>query len=1248
LQNLLLFLKDPKQDSDTTSQESINDTEDSELIASADSIADNEANSAEPKEQDFSHLSFSWDKDIHPELLSAYFEETPDLVIELGELLQNIANADNAEDISKEEYQHASRIAHTIKGSSAVLGISALSEFSHKLEDILDYAASHELPKNTADLLSEASDCLESSFEAIQNQQAIPDNYHQILDKLSAFADSLETTEEEDDDDLLALSMPDLPDFIQPVDSNNDIDSGINNDSDRNIDNNNTNSDLENTQEIEEFCTEVEDIVMSLSTININPDDPFFELNKNFYNSANDELQRLDLLSEISGFPEVSSISQWCQHNLTLFFKKKTESSKTFLLSGECWSWIELISAFLRTPEEKSYLSQLSQALMRPEWLEPIATTDLQAILLMFNKSGETKTQENSSSTDKELTAETLSNNNETNNTEQKKQAQETTETAQNTNLSFSWDDDIHPELLDIYLQETPEQINEATQLIYKITEGNASQEDHQHAARIVHTIKGASGVVGITALAEITHKLEDILEYSVNHPLSAELSTLLTAAADCLEDLFEAIIRKKPAPDEFFPILSELKKQAESIQNKQDEAEESNELSMPDLPDFIKNQTNTESQNADSETKVQSDTTISSDSDTKNTVEKNTNKAKTAETNIRVPISVIDQLLNLAGELVTTTSQLSDKIQSSIATNQEIRTQDDRVHKMLNELTNTISKQEKNKTRNLASSENSDFDALEMDTYNELHSIAGLLSEGFSDSEEIDRQLGKQLREITDYTRSLELLNKELSNLILHSRMVSIKSLIPRLERIIRQTCRKTGKKAELAVTGNDINIDTEILNKLVDPLLHLLRNSVDHGIENPEIRKQKGKYETGRIHLSFSREGNFIQMELKDDGAGIDPEKIYQQAIKIGMVNSKQKFTEEQILQFILQPGFTTQKKVTDISGRGVGMDVVNNAVKKLQGTLEISSKKDQGTCFNIKIPLTLITSASLLVEVSGRQIAVPADSVEQLFYMSPEQAPEDNEAPSIIYNNKTLPIISLAKLLNWPVKAPDFSITNTLLIVQSNKKTHAIYVDKIIQPREIVIKNLAPWIKTNKGLIGACHLPDGGVAPVINLKQLLSVDKKLTEAIGNFQISPQQVDESESEIETTPQVLVVDDSLSNRKSLSLIIEQTEYKVLTAIDGLEALKVMNENPIDLVFTDLEMPRMNGLELTQSIRAWDLKKNTPVVMITSRTTNKHRQLAQKAGVNQYLTKPVIAETLLATLEHWLNHNTEKKEINIT
>jgi len=1057
-------------------------------------------NRSDNEQSTTSSLAFTWDDDTHPEFLDAFFEETTELIGELAALLQKAAKGK----LNSESRHNASRIAHTIKGGSAVAGITALSTLSYRLEKILEYSVKNELAKGIYPLLAETSHCLENLFKAIQEFTGEPKGFASVFNRLSDYAATLE-----EDTTPLTLGKPKLPDFI--------------------------------TQH-----------AFVEPTVNDDINDPA--------DIPNDDLQ-----------------------NLLMQLKDQQSASNS------------------ETTAENS---------------NKIAT------------------------------------------------------------YQFSWDDDIHPELLSSYLGETPDQIAQVASLLLKISKNEASKSDHQQASRIAHTIKGASAVLGITALVEFTHKLEDILDHSINHTLPQDIAELLAESSDCLEDMFDAILNKEAAPDEFIPLLNRLTQYSETLE--QDNIADTSlfALSTEELPAFITESASTiaepiaeqeilsTSDASKIEVEVEAEVEIehikqidtvnatvfnhhqepdfsalmSASEVIKASIDDNTQQElSTTDSYIRVPTHIIDKLFTLVGELVTTSIQVTDKLDKSITTSKQVKAQDVRVHKMLNELSSTLLKQEKEQFKIITSlQQESGFDHLEMDTYNELHSINGLLTESILDSEAIEDKLEKQLYTLKDNLHTLDTLNKDLSEVILKSRMVSINSLIPRLERIVRQTSNKTKKKVELVVTGNEINVDTDILNGLTDPLLHLLRNAIDHGIEYPLDREARKKDKTGQITLEFSRKGSRIQMQLKDDGAGMDAEKIYQQAIKKGLISADKKLSNDEKLQLILQAGFSTQNNVTDISGRGVGMDVVNNAVRTLNGTLSIESAIGKGTTFTISIPLTLVTSTTLLVNISGHQVAIPSEAIDQLHYLTPDSVIKNERGYFVQHEDRELPIQSLATLIGFPTNTPDFSQSHTLLFIKSTNETHAIYIDEVISSRQTVIKNLSDWLDSSQGLIGACHLPDGQVAPVINLPKVLSLNEKANQLIKQIQL-----DSGEQTVkESVAKILVVDDSLSNRKALSLIIEQTKFDVLTAVDGLDALQIMNENKIDLVFTDLEMPRMNGVELTQAIRVWEDKKETPVVMITSRTTSKHRKLAEKAGVNDYLTKPVITETLLNSISQWLEKAT--------
>ncbi len=1242
---------------------------------------------------DTSGLEIKWNDDIHPELLSVYLEETPEQITKLTPLLSSISH----NTANNDEKYTAARMAHTIKGGSAVVGITVLAEYAHKLETLLDLSVENELPEELLAILPESATCLENLFTAVQSKQQEPQEFLGIYNKLSHYVDHLEdyriessSQDSDKQEELEALAPSALPDFIQSqnalsdslekeieekledailksektlIEENTDTKDDTNDDTNNDKNNETIHSATDVLEEIKlpeetpnslekiescesidnvnEMSLEIDDIVMTLASITATSEDVFENLNN--YSS---ELDRFDILAEISGYPELSKLSQWCQTNLSEFTNNQTDTAKQFIATGECWAWLEHLGICLNDPDEPSNLSFLTTEIMREEWTEAFDLTKLQNVLLAIKQEEaneddsdlndkianieniEQETAEQPTAKNNEITADKLPKEVNVGKTENIKQENiETKKTKETENKKksksieevISWDKDIHPELLSTYFQETPDQISEIAGLLHKISSKKANKDDYKKASRIAHTVKGASGVVGLTSLVDLTHKLEDILDYSVNNELPQDTADFLAETSDCLESLFETIQNKQKAPEELAPVLEKLSTFAEQLDADNADSEGDLELTTPELSDFI-NSTSNITGEAESTEVLASTTPV----DTNLSV---------SETHIRVPVEIIDKLLNLAGELVTTSTKVSDQLKQTEITNKAIQTQDTHVHKMLDELSNTIYQQDKDQQKMLSSLQESDFDTLEMDTYNELHSVAGLLTESILDSEAIESNLSNQLRDIQEDLRSLDKLNKELSGVILSSRMVSLNTLIPRLERIVRQTCRKTGKKAELIVTGNDINIDTDILNGLVDPLLHLLRNAIDHGIEAPKQRKTNKKDEVGTIQLDFSREGNHILMQLKDDGAGIDPEFIYQRAIDKAIITPDQEFSPSETLKLILHPGFSTQEDVSEVSGRGVGMDVVNTSVENLKGELQINSEKNQGTRFNVRIPLTLITNTTLLVNASDNPVAIASDNIDQILYLSPEQVIKKKGQHYVNHNDEELLIHSLSQLLNWPAEEINFSKPHTLLLIKDGNRLQAVQIEEIIYSREVVVKSLEPWINSGKGITGACHLNDGGVAPAINLASVL---KNSTENTSSEKISKVKSKKPEDKVKAIQKILVVDDSLSNRKALSLIIEQTDYEVLTAVDGLDALQVMNDNDIDMVFTDLEMPRMNGLEFTQAIRAWNDKKETPVVMITSRTTSKHRNLAEKAGVDDYLTKPVVTDALLDSINTWL------------
>ena len=951
-----------------------------------------------------------------------------------------------------------------------------------------------------------------------------------------------------------------------------------------------------------------------------------------------EEFQRLQLASEMLEYTTLSPILAWLINNTEQASKDR---AALILLQNEehFFQWAELLAASLRQ-QDTLLLPDITSCLTHPAWPTPLAQETLQTFLLSL-----ANTQNLPSDTESGALIKTAEPHHiDEPATKQPVEAPRTANTDVNSNkapqsrYTIEWDEDVHPEILEAFLSETPDQISESAALIHKIASGSASADEHQLAARLTHTIKGASGVVGVTALIAFTHQLEEILEYSVKHTLGADTQELLSASADCLDGLGEAMLNQRLLPDEFEPLLSQLESTAKKL-NQADlpdashAAEQLDEEPNPTLDGSADSEFSAPPKKiADKVDVIKPELAVdllASQMLLSTPIETpvRTRTIRTNEATMRVPISLIDDLLNLAEELVTSTSQVNDQVKFVLKQGQQLRHQDDRLASNMDELEQSIDNQFRHGRQQ--NTPNSDFDQLELEVYNELHSVHGLLSEAIADNREIERSMQENLRNLSNQLHSQQRINRELNATILDTRMESLDTLTPRLERIVRETCRSTGKQADFTISGNNLAVDTDILKGLTDPLLHLLRNSVDHGIEAKAQRLAKDKPDAGLIELSFKQDGRYVLMTLQDDGAGIDVEAIYQRAVSQGIVHDTSEMTEAEKLQLILLPGFTTRDAVSNISGRGVGMDVVNDAVSKLRGTLGLNTQLGKGTTITVRLPLTLVAANTLMVEVSGRTVAVPVDSIDRLHTLPADSLSLDDTQLTTTVAEKTYQVLRLSQLLNWGNAPIEIERTHNAILLGHKQASFALIIDSVLQPREVVVKSLAPWLSNIPGINGACLLSDGAVAAVLDLPRLLQLD------IPSMPLQENQADAHQPE--NVQLVMVVDDSLSNRKSLSIIAEQLGYETVTASDGEEALKLMAQKMPDVVLSDLEMPRMNGLELSQAIRAWPEAQHTPIVMITSRATTKHRKQAQLAGVNSYIVKPVDRDTLQNQLKKWLN-----------
>ena len=465
-------------------------------------------------------------------------------------------------------------------------------------------------------------------------------------------------------------------------------------------------------------------------------------------------------------------------------------------------------------------------------------------------------------------------------------------------------------------------------------------------------------------------------------------------------------------------------------------------------------------------------------------------------------------------------------------------------------------------------------------------------------------------------------------------TRMIPFASMVPRLRRIVRQISGELGKKVDFDVRNAEGEMDRNILERMIAPLEHMLRNALDHGIESPADRKQAGKPETGEVTLSLTREGGDVVLRMIDDGAGIPSSVIRDKAIRQGMLREDEDLSEREILQFILQPGFSTAQQVTQISGRGVGMDVVASEIKQLGGSLDIDSAVGRGTTFTVRLPFTVSVNRALMVSTGEDFYAIPLNTIEGIVRVSTYELEEyyKPDAPMYEYAGQEYRLQYLGSLLNSDhhPKLQGQALPLPVILVRGAEQPMALQVDNLMGSREIVVKSLGPQFSSVRGVSGATILGDGNVVVILDLPAMIRSDiLSERQRLANLE----KARESARYEEQATVVMVVDDSVTVRKVTSRLLERNGMEVITAKDGLDAVAQLQDHKPDIILLDIEMPRMDGFEVASFVRHDDSLREIPICMITSRTGEKHRERALAIGVNEYLGKPFQETELLETIE---------------
>ncbi len=592
-----------------------------------------------------------------------------------------------------------------------------------------------------------------------------------------------------------------------------------------------------------------------------------------------------------------------------------------------------------------------------------------------------------------------------------------------------------------------------------------------------------------------------------------------------------------------------------------------------------------------------------------------------------RVDADLLEDLLNAAGEISIYHSRLNQQVTSFDFHVDELEQTISRLRGQLRKLEIETEAQIMHGHQDTLVAR--DFDPLELDRYSNIQQLTRALAESASDLGSLKDLLKSVTNEAEGLLVQQSRVTAELQDGLMRTRMVPFERHVPRLTRLVRQVAQEVGKRAELAVEGASGELDRQVLEKMLPPFEHMLRNAVIHGIEDPAARQADGKPGMGRITIRLHREGAEMVIDVADDGRGLNVDAIRRKAYELDMLRPDSKVTDEEIMELILTPGFTTASAVTQSAGRGVGMDVVANEVKKLGGNLRISSVIGQGTNFTVRLPFTLAITQALIVRTGEEVYALPLPTVEGVARIPRGELENllSQSEPSYLYGEQAYKFRHLGMYLGGQAaKLPDEDTAVPVILVRAGEYSAALLVDEMLASREVVVKAVGPQLAGIRGLSGATILGDGRIVLILDINALVRTGAPVVEL---KKAAPTPSD-------TRPLALVVDDSITVRRVTERFLHRNGMRVTTAKDGLDAISVMHEHKPDVILLDIEMPRMDGYEFASHVRNDPSVADIPIIMITSRVGDKHRARAIELGVNDYLGKPYQDSQLLDAIRRQL------------
>ena len=760
----------------------------------------------------------------------------------------------------------------------------------------------------------------------------------------------------------------------------------------------------------------------------------------------------------------------------------------------------------------------------------------------------------------------------------------------------------LDEDLLDIFIEEGRDLLDHSDGLSARLRADPSDRDALTALQRDLHTLKGGARMAGLMTMGDLGHALESLLESVAEGRLALadDDIPLIENSLDRLHAMLGRVARRRAIhPAE--ALVASLMKRVRG-----DSPQPAVQPAVAPAPTIKLAELSAPIQRADEQAEP---------------------GARGSQEMVRIRADLLDRLVNYAGEVAIYRSRLEQQLGAFRGAMSEMEQTNTRLRDQLRRLDIETEAQIIARYQREQETTNPTFDPLELDRFSTLQQLSRALGESANDMSSLQGSLEDLTRQYETLLLQQSRVSTELQEGLMRTRMVPVESVLPRLRRVVRQASGDAGKSAQFVLEGAHGELDRNVLDRMLGPLEHLLRNAVAHGIEKPEARGQAGKPDVGEVRLNVRQEGSEVVLVVSDDGAGLDREAIRQRAEERGMVQPETVLSDAQIDNLILESGFSTSSEVSQLAGRGVGMDVVNNEVRQIGGSLEIASTRGQGSRFTLHLPQTLAVTQAVFVRIGDNIFAVPVASVRGVSRVNRDLYDGDEYIHQ--YGDESYLIHDLGVLLGQAPAKAEGQLQIPVLLVRSGDLRVAVGVDQILGNREIVVKPTGPQMASIPGVFGATVMGDGQVRIILDIAPLAR----------RWASQPQVEDEEPRpavQNNVVPLVMVVDDSITMRKVTGRVLGRQGFEVMTAKDGIDALEQMEERVPDLMLLDIEMPRMDGYELAAEMKHNPRLRQVPIVMITSRTGDKHRQRAFDLGVNRYLGKPYQETELLRNVSELL------------